>query len=139
MSRVIVGFGNDLRGEDGFGIEVIKQLEKLPLKNTKLLSLFQLTPELCLELINFEEIIFIDAGYSEKYHYNLACNLEESNPNTLSHHVSIKTILTLLNTLYKTFPRYMVFSMLTNSFDKVKNSSKYYQNIELVTKYIEKL
>ena len=41
--RVIIGYGNELRGEDAFGLDVIKELQKLSLKDTKLISVFQLT------------------------------------------------------------------------------------------------
>ena len=139
MRRVIVGFGNDLRGEDGFGIEVIKQLQKYPLKNTKLISTFQLTPELALKLQEFDEIIFVDAAHSDTNHYTLACNLEKTNQNTISHHISIEMILSILNSLYDSFPIFQVYSMLTNSYDIVKNQEKYNENILKTVKYIKNL
>ncbi|MCD4758823.1 MAG: hydrogenase maturation protease [Arcobacteraceae bacterium] len=139
MRRVIVGFGNDLRGEDGFGIEVVKQLQKYPLKNTKLIRTFQLTPELALELQEFDEIIFVDAAHSDTNHYALACNLEKTNQNTISHHISIEMILSILNSLYDSFPTFQVYSMLTNSYDIVKNQEKYNENIIKTVKYIKNL
>ncbi len=136
---MIVGFGNDLRGEDGFGVEVVKELQKSTLPNTKLISTFQLTPELALELKQFDEVIFIDAAYSDTKHYKLACNLENKNQNNLSHHISIKMILEILHTVYNHFPKYQVYSMLTNSFDTIKNKRDYHKKIERVTKYIKNL
>lgn len=136
---MIVGFGNDLRGEDGFGIEVVKQLQKYPLKNTKLISTFQLTPELALDLQEFDEIIFVDAAHSDTFDYVLACNLEQTTQNTLSHHISIQMIISILNSLYDSFPTYEVYSMLTNSYDFVKNKKKYNENIIKTVKFIKKL
>lgn len=134
--RAIVGFGNTLRGEDGFGVNVLQELEKYPLKDTKLISVFQLTPELALELQEFEEIIFVDAAHSENEHYALACNLEASNQNLLSHHISIWTLLSILNTLYKSFPKYQIYSMLTNNYDMIENEKKYQHNLMKTAKYI---
>lgn len=123
--RIIVGYGNELRGEDAFGIDVIKQLKSQTLKNTKLISTFQLTPELCLDLIEAKEVIFIDACYSNSNHYELACSLESINTQNLSHHMDIKLIIKMLNELYSCYPKYEVYSMITNSFEKIKNESKY--------------
>ena len=135
--RVIVGFGNDLRGEDGFGVDVVKELQKYPIQNTKLISTFQLTPELALELKEYDEIIFVDAAHSESNNYALACNIENKTNNTLSHHISIQMILSILNTLYKSFPQHQVFSMLTNSYDSILNQEKYNENISKTVKYIK--
>lgn len=132
--RVIVGFGNNLRGEDGFGVDLINELQKYTLPHTKLISAFQLTPELALELKEFDEIIFVDAAYSEFHHYAIACNIEQTQVNNLSHHITIQMILEILHTLYNHFPKYQVYSMLTNSFDIIVNSEKYLKNIEEIRK-----
>ncbi len=138
MRKVIVGFGNDLRGEDGFGVEVIKKLQNYPLKDTKLISTFQLTPELALDLKNFDEIIFVDAAHSQTNHYCLACNLENRSQNNLSHHIGIDMIISILNSLYNSFPKFQVYSMLTNSYDIVENKNKYNEMIIKTSKYIKK-
>lgn len=134
--RAILGFGNSLRGEDGFGVDVLHELQKYSLKDTKLITAFQLTPELALELVGFDEIIFVDAADSEVHHYALACNLEKSNQNLLSHHISISTLLAILNTLYKSFPKYQIYSMLTNSYDRIEDREKYEQNIIKIAKFL---
>jgi hydrogenase maturation protease len=131
--RVIIGYGNTLRGEDGFGCDVIDELEKYELKNTKLISTFQLTPELCLELLDAKEIIFIDACYleNEKYHYNLGCSIEHQDTN-LSHHISPKTIIELLNSVYNKHPQYFIYGMFTNNFDEIANTNKYKKAIKSI-------
>ena len=129
MGRIVVGFGNDLRGEDGFGIEVIEELRKYHLCDTKLISIFQLTPELALELKEFDEIIFVDAADSSSDHYALACNLETTQHNTLSHHISIETILGILHTLYGHFPKFQVYSILTDHYESIGEQKKYKERI----------
>ncbi len=134
--RVIVGFGNELRGEDAFGVDVVKLLQELPLKDTKLISLFQLTPELCLDLLDADEVFFIDASFCESNHYALACSLENQTTLTLSHHISINTIKEMLNTLYNHYPNIEQFSMLTCSFDEIKNRDLYERRVNEMVKYL---
>jgi hydrogenase maturation protease len=134
--RVIVGYGNELRGEDAFGVDVIKKLQKFHLKNTKLISAFQLTPEIVLELLEADEIIFIDACNNEKNHYALACSLSEQSRFNLSHHISPKTIIAMLESLYDKHPNFFIYSMMTKSFDNIKNEKIYKMRIEQIVHHI---
>lgn len=137
--RVVVGFGNNLRGEDGFGIDVVNELHKHQLQNTKLITTFQLTPELALELKEFDEIIFVDAAHSQTDHYALACNIENKTQNNLSHHISIEMILSILSSLYNCSVKHQVYSMLTDSYESIQNQEKYTQSIEKTVEYIKAL
>ncbi|OHE19483.1 MAG: hypothetical protein A2540_04765 [Sulfurimonas sp. RIFOXYD2_FULL_37_8] len=134
--RVIVGYGNVLRGEDAFGVDVIKKLQKFYLKNTKLISAFQLTPEIVLELLEADEIIFIDACSNEKNHYTLACSLSEQSRFNFSHHISPKTIIAMLESLYDKHPNFFIYSMMTKSFDNIKNEKIYKMRIEQIVHHI---
>lgn len=134
---IIVGFGNDLRGEDGFGIDVIKRLQNYNLPNTKLISTFQLTPELSLELKEATRLIFIDATYSDRNNYSLACNLKEYKHDQLSHHISIRTILMILERLYNTKPEYELYSMFTNSFNEIIDEKNYEKSIKEVVQFLK--
>lgn len=124
--RIIVGYGNDLRGEDGFGVDVIKELQSHTLKDTKLIETYQLTPEICLELLDAKKLIFIDAAFSNTNHYKIACHLEYTHDTTnLSHHISPKVIISLLNNVYEIYPEYEIYSMFTNQFDVILDNKKY--------------
>lgn len=125
--RVIIGYGNSLRGEDAFGVDVINQLQKSlnkkTMQNTKLLSIFQLTPELCLELLEAKEIIFIDALYSLDLKYSLACHITQDIKGTnLSHSISPKIITSMLRDLYNCSFSYEIFSMTTCNFQQDRKS-----------------
>ncbi|WP_052502808.1 hydrogenase maturation protease [Halarcobacter anaerophilus] len=112
--QIIVGLGNELRGEDSFGIDVLKRLQKSNLTNTKFISTLQLTPELCLELKEAKNIIFIDAAYSLDESYTLSCSLKQKNfSNSISHHLSIEVLLTMLEKLYDKKIEFRIFSMQT--------------------------
>ncbi len=134
--RTIVGYGNDLRGEDAFGVDVIKELQNYKIDKTKLISQFQLTPEIVLELLDSDEIIFVDATYSLKNHYALACNRYEKNNSNLSHHIEPIEIMTILNSVYKKYPNFQIFSMLTNNFETILNMKLYKQNIKTIVKFL---
>lgn len=134
---IIIGFGNDLRGEDAFGIDVIKKLQSYDLPNTKLIQVFQLTPELSLQLKDATKLIFVDAAFKEKDNYILGCNLEEIKQNQLSHHISIRTILTILERLYDTKPEYELYSMFTDNFDEILNKNSYENSLNKVVEFIK--
>lgn len=134
--RVIVGYGNELRGEDAFGVDVIEALQKQELPNTKLLSVMQLTPELTLELLEATHIVFVDAAFSQTDNYALACSREIQKDATLSHHISPQTILMFLATLYKKEPTYEIFSMLSANFDKIEDKCSYKRSLNAVVEYL---
>ncbi|MFA5454265.1 MAG: hydrogenase maturation protease [Sulfurimonas sp.] len=134
--RVIIGYGNSLRGEDAFGLDVIKELQKLTLKETKLLSAHQLTPEIVLELQDADEIIFIDTCHDEKNPYTLACSLAEQSTLNLSHHISPKTIIYMLKNLYDKTTDFYIYSMMSNSFESITDNKRYKEKVRLITNYL---
>ncbi len=136
--RVIIGYGNELRGEDAFGLDVIKELQKLSLKDTKLISAHQLTPEMTLELQEVDEIIFIDSCHDEKNNYSLACSLIEQSSLNLSHHISPKTIIYMLKNLYAKNPDFYIYSMMSSSFDEIEDEKKYRECVDVVSKHLER-
>ncbi|MDP2894632.1 MAG: hypothetical protein Q8N78_09750 [Sulfurimonas sp.] len=137
--RAVVGYGNELRGEDAFGVDVIKELQKFHLKNTKLISALQLTPEMVLELLEADEIIFVDACYDEENHYALACSLSRQSGFNLSHHITPKSVIGMLKSLYEKHPNFFIYSMMTNSFDNIKNENIYKMKIEQIVHHISSL
>ncbi len=134
--RAIIGYGNSLRGEDAFGLDVIKELQKVPLKETKLIAAHQLTPEMVLELQEADEIIFIDSCHDEKNPYALACSLNEQSTLNLSHHVSPKTVIYMLKNLYAKNPDFYIYSMMSDSFDVIEDKRRYRKCVERVSKHL---
>ena len=123
--RAIIGYGNELRGEDAFGLDVIKELQKASLKDTKLISAHQLTPELVLELLEAAEIVFVDTCYSKEACHALACSLNPQNGLNLSHHISPKSIVKMLNTLYDRHPGFLIYSMISENFENISDKRRY--------------
>lgn len=137
--RVIIGYGSSIRGEDAFGLDVIKELQNSPLKETKLISAHQLTPEMVLELQDADQIIFIDSCHDEKNPYALACSLVEQSTLNLSHHISPKTIIYMLKNLYAKNPDFYIYSMMSGSFDVIGDKRRYRESVERVSKHLEVL
>jgi len=134
--RYIIGYGNTLRGEDGFGVEVAQKLADKALKDTKVIELFQLTPELSLELLDASEIIFVDAAYCNTPRYALACTLQREVEPLLSHHISAHTIVRMLQELYKKRVHYEVFSILTSNYEKIEDEELYKKRVEEVAEFL---
>lgn len=134
--RAIIGYGNCLRGEDGFGVEVINELQNYELKDTKLIEMYQLTPELCLELLDVDEVIFIDAFFMKNDQYSLIVPVNSYTDSNISHHVSPFTIIEILNSVYQKEISFLIFSMATSSFEKVINKQLYKNRINQVVQYL---
>jgi hydrogenase maturation protease len=133
--RLIVGCGNPIRGEDAFGLDVIAVLQSKTLKNTKLLSLRALTPETILEFLDVDEVIFIDACYAQSNHYALACTLK-THGDALSHHISPQMLISLTREVYKKPLHFMIFSMLTESFENIEDRVQYRRSIEKTAAFL---
>lgn len=134
--RVVIGYGSSIRGEDAFGLDVIKELQNSPLKKTKLISAHQLTPEMVLELQDADEIIFIDSCHDEKNPYALACSLSEQSTLNLSHHISPKTIIYMLKNLYAKNPHFYIYSMMSNNFEGITDNKRYKEAITIVSRHL---
>lgn len=134
--RVIIGYGNELRGEDAFGLDVVRELQKIELKETKFISLHQLTPETVLELLEANEIVFIDTCYDEENHYALACSIKEQNSLNLSHHISPKMIIHMLKNLYAKEPKFLIYSMMSCSFDEISDKKMYEKCVKSIVKQL---
>ncbi len=133
--KVIIGYGNELRGEDGFGVEAIKKLQSYAREDIKLISAFCLTPELILEMLDADEIIFVDACYDEENHYALACSIVKNSSN-LSHHIQPQILIALMRDVYEKKVDYSIYSMLTCNFEILEDRDQYYQCIDKVTSFL---
>ncbi len=125
MKRLIVGYGNTLRAQDAFGVDVVNLLQSISFKHTDTLSAFQLTPEMALKLLPYSHIVFIDTAFDKDDTYALACSLENSANVNLSHHLSAFHLMDILNQLYGHFPSFEIFSMLGNNFEHIDDTDAY--------------
>ena len=62
MRSLVIGYGNDLRSDDGAGRVVADRISALDLPGVSVRSVLQLTPELALEMAETETVVFVDAS-----------------------------------------------------------------------------
>ncbi len=61
-SALVVGYGNDLRTDDGAGRWVADRIEELDLDDVEVRSISQLTPEVALDISARRLVVFVDAN-----------------------------------------------------------------------------
>ena len=70
MSReqdiLVIGYGNELRGDDALGPCIVRELERRALPGVRTWTLTQLTPELAADLAESHAAIFVDARFADE-------------------------------------------------------------------------
>jgi hydrogenase maturation protease len=62
IDLLVIGFGNDLRSDDGAGRVVAERIDDLGLPGVRVISRSQLTPEMALDLVDAKQAVFVDAS-----------------------------------------------------------------------------
>jgi hypothetical protein len=58
---LLIGYGNELRGDDGVGPYVAREIDRRDLPGVRTFALHQLAPELAEEIAGADGVIFVDA------------------------------------------------------------------------------
>jgi len=112
LTTLIICYGNDLIGNDGFGRAVY---EALPESCEKIFTV-QLLPELLEKIKDYERLIFVDAahGSGDTRLYEIYPSEEDTAD---FHHLSAETLLRLLETLYVKTPKTYMCAGYFESFE----------------------
>jgi len=117
---LIIGYGNPLRQDDGFGWQAAQQCAAvLSPAQAKVIACHQLTPELAEIISRAGLVIFLDAD-SEQPPGRLSCRwivAEPSVPAAFSHRVTPQSLLACAQALYGGHPAAVVLSISGVSFD----------------------
>ncbi len=106
-SVLVIGYGNELRGDDAIGPRIINAIEdwQVPTVQTKILH--QLTPELAEELARSEWVIFVDACQFNGPHNvqvrpleAIGCETSGSSVPALGHTCDPQSLLALAQSTY---------------------------------------
>lgn len=62
---LVIGYGNELRSDDGAGPAAARAVDALRLAGVRVLALPQLTPELAWDIAEAQAVIFVDARPAE--------------------------------------------------------------------------
>ncbi|MBK6620484.1 MAG: hydrogenase maturation protease [Saprospirales bacterium] len=109
---VILGIGNDSRGDDGLGWAFLDALEKDPLPDTQTIYRYQLQPEDVAEIAGAERVVFVDATkeYLENgFHWEPG--KPERQPMVHSHWLPPSAVLGFCLEVYDRYPEAWVLSI----------------------------
>ncbi len=96
---LVVGYGNDLRGDDRAGRIVASLIEKAALPGVEVLAQSQLTPELALEVAKADIVIFVDASIDTAELDVALVEAGVAGSHAMSHHADPATLLRLARDL----------------------------------------
>lgn len=102
---MVIGYGNDLRSDDGIGQRIANEIACWHLSSVQSLAVHQLTPDLAAALTNSDLVIFVDAclpvdGYDVQIQPLLpACDIDSS-----VHTGNPRSLLALTQALYDHCP-----------------------------------
>ena len=104
---LIIGMGNPLRRDDGFGPAVLDLLEAEGLPGRlKLISVHQLSPEIAEDLRTVDRVVFVDARIGEEAGLRMTpLEADAIAGATLSHEFPPAALLHLTGALYGQTPR----------------------------------
>jgi hydrogenase maturation protease len=109
---LVIGYGNPLRGDDGFGWHVARRLIEAGLEHLEIITCHQLTPELAEVIAQAEAVIFVDASLDTPPGEMIVCELEPSAPSrTFTHHLGPTHVLELAHALYGRAPEAKLISV----------------------------
>ena len=117
---VVVGYGNVMRTDDGFGWHAAARLADDPrLAGVEILQRHQLTPELALDISTAALVVLIDAttGLPPGEFTVERVRRSRGTPNSWSHHLSPATLVSLSDELYGSAADVVVVSCGVQSLD----------------------
>ena len=101
--KLLIGYGNTLRSDDGVGQKVATIVEQWDLHGVRSLFLHQLTPELVTDIVEAELVIFVDAAIQQEVEVRKLLPRTEASDN-LGHSLNPETLLSLTQILYDHIP-----------------------------------
>lgn len=95
----MIGYGNDLRSDDGAGRVVADLIEAMDLPDVRVLSVMQLTPELAMDMAGVDRVVFVDASVDVMETTIAEVVAEPRQPSAMTHHSSPGALLDLSGTM----------------------------------------
>ena len=108
---LVVGYGNDLRSDDGAGRVAASRIEALALPNVAVRSQSQLTPELALDITRSDVVVFVDANIECTEMTVLPVQDIGRGAQSMSHHTDPATLLLLADDLGRMPPHVYTVSI----------------------------
>ncbi|MDX2034683.1 MAG: hydrogenase maturation protease [Blastocatellia bacterium] len=119
MGSLIIGYGNELRGDDGAGLAAARLLAESLGEEVEVVSCRQLTPELSEAASRAELLLFLDAAAEapgEVRVREIPAEATGAAP-AFTHHLTPGQLLHLAQSLYGRAPRAFLITIGGESFD----------------------
>lgn len=111
VNYLAIGYGNQLRGDDGIGQQVALEVERCHWENVRSLAVHQLTPELAAELAEVDCAIFVDACITGDAIQVISLEPMSSEGCQLGHYLDPRSLLYLAQWLYGHSPQAWLISV----------------------------
>jgi len=102
---LIIGYGNQLRGDDGVGPMVAESISDLALPGVKAIACDLLTPELAEPISQAENVIFVDAALTAPREVELRPIEVADSSQILAHAADPRTLLALARDVFDHAPK----------------------------------
>jgi hydrogenase maturation protease len=115
---LVIGYGNPLRGDDGFGSLAASYVEERQILGVEVIISHQLNPEMADPLSNSSHAIFLDAAIGEEPGTLRATPVEHRDLSSSSgmHHFEPGNLLALAKAIYGRAPRATLITATARSF-----------------------
>jgi hydrogenase maturation protease len=104
-TRLVIGYGNPLRGDDGIGQQVAEAVALWNLPQVRSIAAHQLTPELAEELSRVDCAIFVDACIDSETFQITPLLPNPDAGSQLGHYTDPRSLLALAEILYGKAPQ----------------------------------
>jgi hydrogenase maturation protease len=101
---LVIGYGNELRGDDGVGPKIVAALEAMQLPGVCTLACHQLAPELAEPVARAGRVVFVDAAVDEPRKVQLRPLQPAASSRLLTHAADPRTLLALARDLFGRCP-----------------------------------
>ncbi len=93
---LVIGYGNDLRTDDGAGRWVADQIDEVGIDGIEVRSVAQLTPELALVVSGRDIVVFVDASIDATELTVERVEASGSSSDVMTHHGNPATLLSMV-------------------------------------------
>lgn len=115
-TTLVIGIGNDVRGDDGVGPEVARRLAK-SLDDADVRLVHQLTTELAMTLTQYDTVVFIDADTETERVRITPVRADAHEQFVFFHWLTPTALITITEALFNgTSPRALLVSIPARSF-----------------------
>ena len=101
---LLIGYGNELRSDDGVGPKVAAAVEKLNLPGVRVIACHQLMPELAEIVSHARRAVFVDAAIDEPREVRFRPLQAAESSQLMAHAADPKTLLAMARDLYGRYP-----------------------------------